>query len=78
MIFFLFPHKNICCGYSLEASQRGASNEHPKQMFSWRNKKTVSTFRLKKSDLSGAMFCYQLSLVTGKQIPTGNKPYLED
>ena len=26
-IFFLFLHKNICCGYSLEASQRGTSNE---------------------------------------------------
>ena len=26
--FFLFLHKNIRCGYSLEAPQRGASNEY--------------------------------------------------
>ena len=27
LIFFLFLHENICCGYSLEAPQRGVSNE---------------------------------------------------
>ena len=37
--FFLFLHDNICCGYSLEAPQRGASNKYPQHMFSWRNKK---------------------------------------
>ena len=31
-IFFLFLHENICCGYSLEAPQRGASNEYPQHM----------------------------------------------
>ena len=31
---FLFLHKNICCGYSLEAPRRGASNEYPQHMFS--------------------------------------------
>ena len=25
----LFSHKNICCGYSLEVPQCGASNEYP-------------------------------------------------
>ena len=30
---FLFHHKNICCGYSLEAPHRGASNEYPQHMF---------------------------------------------
>ena len=39
LIFFLFHHENICCGYSLEAPRRGASNEYPQHMFSWRNKK---------------------------------------
>ena len=39
-IFFLFLHKNICCGYSLEVP-RGTSNEHPQHMFSWRNKKNI-------------------------------------
>ena len=27
-IFFLFLHENICCGYSLEVPQLGASNEY--------------------------------------------------
>ena len=25
---FVFLHENICCGYSLEAPRRGASNEY--------------------------------------------------
>ena len=29
IIFFLFLDENICCGYSLEAPHRGASNEYP-------------------------------------------------
>ena len=28
LISFLFLHENICCGYSLEAPRRGASNEY--------------------------------------------------
>ena len=28
LIFFLFLHEKICCGYSLEVPQRGASNEY--------------------------------------------------
>ena len=32
-------HENICCGYWLEAPQRGASNGYPQHMFSLRNKK---------------------------------------
>ena len=34
-LFFLFIHKNICCGYSLEAPRRGASNEYPQHVFLW-------------------------------------------
>ena len=30
---FLFVHKNIGCGYSLEVPQRGASNAYPQYMF---------------------------------------------
>ena len=41
LIFFLFHHENICCGYSLEAPRQGASNEYPQHMFSWRNKKNI-------------------------------------
>ena len=32
-IFFLFLSENICCGYSLEAPHRGASDEYPQHMF---------------------------------------------
>ena len=39
LIFFLFFHKNICCGYSLEVPHWGASNEYPQHMFLWRSKK---------------------------------------
>ena len=55
IIFFLFLHEKICCGYSLEAPRRGASNEYPQHMFSLRNKKDISSFRVKKSALSVAM-----------------------
>ena len=39
LIFFLILHKSICCGYSLEATWRGTSNDSPQHMFLWRNKK---------------------------------------
>ena len=35
---FLFIHGKIRCAYSLEASHRGASNEYPQHIFSWREK----------------------------------------
>ena len=41
LISFLFLNKNICCGYSLEAPRRGASNEYPQHMFSSINKKNI-------------------------------------
>ena len=34
--------------YSLEAPRQGASNEYPQLMFSWRNKKNISCFRVKR------------------------------
>ena len=46
LISFLFLHENICCGYSLEAPRRGASNEYHKHMFSWRNKKILCGYPL--------------------------------
>ena len=39
---------NICCGYSLEAPRRGASNEYPQYIFSCRNNKNINIFCLKK------------------------------
>ena len=48
-MFFLFLDENICCGYSLEAPRRGASNEYPQHMFLSRIKKDISIFRMKKA-----------------------------
>ena len=42
VISFLFLHKNICCGHSSDVPQRGASNECPQCIFSWKNKKTIN------------------------------------
>ena len=41
LIFFLFLHKNIRCGYSLEVPCQGTSNEYPQHMFLRRNKKNI-------------------------------------
>ena len=57
-VVFIFLDENICCGYSLEAPRRGASNEYPQHMFLSRNKKNIDTFWLKKSALSRAMDKY--------------------
>ena len=37
-IYFLYLHKNLCFGCSLESPRRGDSNEHPQHRFLWRNK----------------------------------------
>ena len=42
LIFLLFLHENICCGYSLEAPQWGTSNEYSQHIFSWRNKQNIN------------------------------------
>ena len=42
VIFFLFVHENICCGYSLEVPYQGASNEYLQHMVSWTNEKKMS------------------------------------
>ena len=36
--YFSYFSMKTYCGYSLEAPLRGASNEYPQHMFSWRNK----------------------------------------
>ena len=51
LIFFLFLHENICCGYSLEAPRQGTSNEYPQHMFSWRNIENIYMMTL----LTGAI-----------------------
>ena len=46
-IIFLISAQNIDCGYSLEPTQRGGSNEYPQSMFLSRNMKNIRLFYLK-------------------------------
>ena len=48
-IFLTSPRQMLCCGYSLEAPQWGASNEYPQHMFLWRNKKNIYLRHLSRS-----------------------------
>ena len=43
IIFFLFLLKNIECGYPLEPTRRGGSNEYPQSMF-WAEIWKISDF----------------------------------
>ena len=49
--FSYFSAKKMCCGYSFEAPQWGASNEYPQHTFSWRSKKNIIWIHL----LAGAV-----------------------
>ena len=53
--FSLVLHQKICCGYSLEAPRRGASNEYPEHMFLWRNKKNYPTIITKYASLTSPL-----------------------
>ena len=45
MIFFaLFLHKNLVCGYSVEASRREVSNEYNTMFFSGELEKIIPEF----------------------------------
>ena len=43
---------NICCGYSLEAPYRGASNEYPQHTFLWRTRENYPRIIIKYCFLS--------------------------
>ena len=53
-IFLLSPQKTYVVG-THSVPHKGASNEYPEHTFSWRNKKNINTFGLKKCILSGPM-----------------------
>ena len=46
LISFLFLHENICCGYSLEAPRRGASNEYHNICFRGEIRKIICGYPL--------------------------------
>ena len=48
-LVFLLLDENICCGYSLEAPQGGASSEYPQHILLSRNKTNMDTFWWKKA-----------------------------
>ena len=41
-VYFFISSQKTCCGYLLEVPRRGASNEYPQHVFSWRNKKNIN------------------------------------
>ena len=53
--------KSICCGYWLEVSQWGTSNEYPQHKFLWRNKEIYPRIITKYSPLKIPL-CLALSL----------------
>ena len=55
-IFSYFPTKT-CYGYSLEVLRQGTSSEYRQHMFSWRNKKNIDTFGLKKASYQKGCEC---------------------
>ena len=71
--FFLFLHKTICCGYSLEAPRRGASNEYPQHMVLWRIGENYPRIIIKYSSLTiplvahvtirAVLFCISLTQI---------------
>ena len=54
LLFFLFLHKNIYCGYSLEVPSLGTSNEYPQHVFMEKYEK-YWYFLVEKGALSGAV-----------------------
>ena len=48
-------YKNICCGFSIEEPQQGASEEDPQDMLLWRNKKNYPRIIAKYSSLRSPM-----------------------
>ena len=55
ILFFLFFHENICCGYSLEVPRCGASNEYHNIRFCGEIRKISTLFVQKIGALSRAM-----------------------
>ena len=53
--FFIFLHKNICCGYSLEAPLWGASNEYPQYNCFNRELEKIITYKVIITKYSLAM-----------------------
>ena len=55
IIFFLYLHENVSCGYSLEVPHWGTLMSTHNICFLWRNKENINTFQMKKSAFCGAM-----------------------
>ena len=50
----------------IRSARRGASNEYPQHMFSWRNKKDISIFRMKK--VPDLLLCLDIQALMGERI----------
>ena len=73
--FFLFLLKNINCGYSLEPSRWGGSNEYPQSMFRTEIWKYIRVFIWKLSVFAGEISIYLnkcVFVMSGVKILRGN------
>ena len=61
LIFFLFLHENIHCGYSLEVPHQGASNEYDMLFFYGEIRKLISGFTLLSGALSLMISIYDIA-----------------
>ena len=54
MIIFIILHKNVCCGNSLEAHWRGASNEYTLHVFGRMANRCVNMYITDQSNYFGS------------------------
>ena len=64
--FFLFLHKKVCCGYSLEAPCQGASNEFQQHVFLWRTGENYPKIITKILFLNNSSVWVIVNLIPGK------------
>ena len=62
-IIFLISAQNIDCGYSLEPTRRGSSNEYLQSMFLSRNKKNIRIFIWKFSIFKFSVYLNRLVFI---------------
>ena len=75
MLSFLFSNKNICCGCSLEASHRDASNE-PHNKYFHRDIRQILTFFAPKKVTYPIRLCFCTELLLKSEQSKSMKRYL--
>ena len=77
LIFFLFLNANICCGYSLEAPRRGASNEYNNIGFCGEMRKIFTWYPVSSRDMRNQTTRGEIELAneeTERKLELSGKP----